>query len=223
MGEFRATLYDLFGYLLPGLVVLGAVSLFFSAIGPTQPSVSVADIGSPSIATIIVICAYLLGHAVHALGNALQHLVKSPESRFFLEEGLPTDLVGVAREMLGARLGVSLKEVPPGEFCALVDETRVVRDKAGDRAVYVYREGFYRGMVVASAFLGTAVLALISRGGITISLSADSSLFARRVDLLVLLVLTIGCGAGFFFRMLRFGRYRVQRALYQFLISATEK
>ncbi len=222
MGDLRVTLHDLFGYLLPGLVALASLALALSAFGSGVPELRMGSLGAPHLVTLILVCSYLLGHAVHSLGNALPLFSGAPEQHLLGDGGLPSELILKARTNLEKSLGISTTGLPLSELFALVDEARILRERSGDRAIYIYREGFYRGMAIATACLALGVMCLIVRGPVTVALAEDLILMARRAELVVVLLVSVGCVVGFYYRMQRFGRYRVQRALYQYILSYGE-
>jgi hypothetical protein len=78
MKELRFTLYDIFGYLLPGLMTLVAILL---AIWTWQfKIVDFNSIGRLSTNELgfIALVAYFLGHAVQAFGNLVEDALRQP-------------------------------------------------------------------------------------------------------------------------------------------------
>jgi hypothetical protein len=72
--ELQVTLYDIFGYLLPGAIILIAlVLLFWSLFWPSVPLALWGDL--PALATIgLVFFAYLAGHLGQGIGNLMEKL-----------------------------------------------------------------------------------------------------------------------------------------------------
>src|SRR5207253_10494786 len=68
--NFAFTLYEVFGYLLPGMVVgLAFVVLFWVAFASTVPLGLATYHPSLAMWTALASGCYLLGHAVQAVGN----------------------------------------------------------------------------------------------------------------------------------------------------------
>lgn len=68
MKDFKATLYDLKGYLVPGLLVLvGLVEA--SSFARFHINLEILTFSFPAKATIAIVVAYVLGHALHAVSN----------------------------------------------------------------------------------------------------------------------------------------------------------
>src|SRR5438132_6695512 len=72
LGNLAFTLYELFGYLLPGgLVLLGLVILYWSIFVPGVPlSIATFEPGLVTWASLVIV-SYLLGHAVQGVSNTL--------------------------------------------------------------------------------------------------------------------------------------------------------
>jgi hypothetical protein len=225
IGEFRASLYDVFGYLIPGIaatagLILVGVSLNEAFATSDTQTVGLSWLSSPPLATLALLACYAVGHLCQAIGNALPALSRPPEDDFLVPDEFPTSVTDRATAVLGSRLGIDASTVNLRVRVALMDQIRGIGGASSDREVFVYREGFYRGLTVA---MSAVVLALATR-----LLFASTSLgFAnaqveldRRGNVLLLLV----CAAAvalFRERMRRFGRYRVQQTVLGFLAVAT--
>jgi hypothetical protein len=103
----------------------------------------------------------LVGHLLHA-GVNLLHLSSHPEDRAFGHRHrgrlLPEVLLEAIDRTLYERYQIDGKKLPALDKYTLMDEARILLQGANDRDVYVYREGFYGGMVIASAVLAIGLL-----------------------------------------------------------------
>lgn len=81
--DIQVTLYDIFGYFFPGLILAFALSILsWAMFWPQEPYVIYTDFSGPVI-TIIVLIAYLGGHLSQACGNFLE---KTPPAKVILEK-----------------------------------------------------------------------------------------------------------------------------------------
>src|SRR5205823_494539 len=103
-----------------------------------------------------------LGHAAQALGN----LMPSAEDSFLgsssiVPEAVRLQAIQAASDILKTKSG----ELKPVWVFKLLDEYVLQYGKEGDREVFIYREGFYRGAAVALFFLsGTLVIRMLIPG-----------------------------------------------------------
>ena len=219
VGDFRASLYDFFGYLLPGLVMtVGLGVIWWTVFG--QSDVLFIDFFATAVgSTSLLLLAYFLGHVAHALGNALPFLHPTPEDEVLKADqkwSLPSSVLTAIDRSLARRFSLKVKDLTPRIKYSLMDEGRALLQREGDREVYVYREGFYRGMVVAVATLGVAIVARLfsSRTGVSYGTGvASMTRVQATVGFLLVVASTIAC----FQRMRRFSRYRIERAVFLWL------
>jgi hypothetical protein len=217
--ELQITLYDFFGYLLPGAIVLIAlVLLFWSLFWPAAPLTLRSDLPVLAVTGLIFV-AYLVGHLGQGIGNFLERL---PKVKRNLEANLPLsqELGFMVREAVAARFGEKAKSLTPKELSLLCDQALIFTGSPGDREIFVYREGFYRGTFVALALLTlTLVLRLVcSPAVITFAFT--------RVEIhrpqLALAAVLVGIGAWLsFLRYLRFGIHKNATCFTRFLALAS--
>ena len=234
--DLQATVYDIFGYLLPGLVALLAlVILFWAILIPTTPL-------SPTITetfnwAVVLIVGYLLGHLVQALANLLlspfkdpEELALSPELKPEEKSGkseadknrLPEPLISLAKSKVSAMAHIPLPDVKSHLLYRFCDETVVQAGMIHDRDMYIYREGFYRGMAVSFLLL---LLALVVRALIPtpyLSLSGTPHPIASTTLLSIAVVPLLGIWLCFN-RYKRFGHYKVEQAVIGFLVLQAKK
>lgn len=217
--DLQLTLYDIFGYFFPGLIVLFALTILFWALfWPTSAYVVYTDFSAPIIA-ILVLIAYLAGHLAQACGNFLEKL---PRARDVLEKKLLIDdqLGPALNKALGQRFGHGAEKLTPRETYRLCDQALVHHGSFGEREIFVYREGFYRGVCIALAVLTFGLLVRLVR------LPARLWILDAPTDIpfgaLVLVILLAALGAWLCFRRyLRFAEYRIRTCLLRFLALST--
>jgi hypothetical protein len=214
--NIRLPLYDIFGYLLPGIVaILAAILLIWSIYLPAAP---LTFLSLPKqVWFVLTVLAYFAGHFVQALGNALSDLFVRPEEHIFGEHADPNckELVKEVHAVVHRTLGVS--KVEPAWMYRICDGTVLHCGTTSEREIYVYREGFYRG---ASVAFGLLAIALFVRSVIgATSLLWNESLVTVPGSLLwVLFILTACSCALMVVRFHRFAHYRVKHALVSYLL-----
>ena len=155
--ELQITLYDIFGYFLPGAVIVAAfLVLFWTLFWPTFPlRIPVTLPFFPG--ACIALVAYLAGHMGQAVGNFLEKL---PTVKKTLEAKLPVshEFAELVRDAVSARFGEKARSLNPKELWDLCDQALLFGGSPGEREIFVYREGFYRGCCVAFSFLALTLL-----------------------------------------------------------------
>lgn len=212
--NFAFTLYELFGYLLPGGVALLGLILLYWSVFISRAPLALASF-RPGFGTwvAIVVTGYILGHAVQALGNKLLRRIE--------RSVLAMDNAGWIRE-LAKSAAVEVSGAPANSLDGpwvyrILDEYSTQNAKPGDRDMFVYREGFYRGTCISLFFLAlmTLVRAFVPNAVIRFSSSCYE---VTRWELLVSTIITAGVGWLFLQRYRRFTEYRINRAVLSALI-----
>jgi len=126
--------------------------------------------------------------------------------------------LGAIDRTLVERYGIDGQELPAKEKYLLLDESRVLLESAGDRDVYVYREGFYGGMLISSAILATGLLIQFIR---PIALPGLAAI--PRPQLFVFFMFTVVTIPLWYERWRRFGHYRVTTAAGRWLAVASHE
>jgi hypothetical protein len=212
--NFAFTLYEIFGYLLPGSVaLLGLMLLYWALFVPSVP-LEIASF-QPGLGTwtVLVVVSYVLGHAVQALGNKLLRRVET-SAMAMRSAGW---MSGRARQAAAELTGVPAEEIESKWVYRVLDEYTVQAGKPADRDMFIYREGFYRGICIALFFLSAALLVRMAFPGTSVQLS--KWLFPVSFwHLLLTAGITGGLGWLFFQRYKRFTEYRVTRAVLAALV-----
>ena len=217
----QVTLYDIFGYLLPGTVALVAVVVvMWAVLMPAKPlKLPLTDIALANWFAAMVV-AYLIGHLVQALANQLGMLLRSTEDLMLSpdrEGGMSVALVAAAWARAGSIVRLYDAAMDPDLLHRICDEVVVQRGNASDRDLYIYREGFYRGMTIAFGLLFLSLVVRTAIPGTALKLSGTVCC----VPWLLLLSVAAAMLAGAwlcFRRYRRFGRYRVEQALVGFMV-----
>lgn len=215
LGNLSFTLYEALGYLLPGGVgTLGLLVLYWGLFVPEVPLKCYGY--QPGIVAwiAIVLSSYLLGHTMQGLGNILW---KRGDESTLSSKRIPPWMRDRAKEFAAKIVGVSTGEMKLMWAFRVLDEYIVQAGKAGDREMFVYREGFYRGSALALFFLATTVLIRGFVPGCAIQLTSSTFPVSLRQILLTTFVIA-GTGGVFVQRYRRFAEYRVLRAVIACLI-----
>ncbi len=223
MGDLRGSLYDLFGYFIPGFFGSIGLWLIIAPFAGAEAGTDLSAINNPILFSVAVIVMYTFGHVLQAVGNALPF-----GSGIDMDEVLTSGKNG-SRELLSVttlaainnslrdHFNVTLAQLPPRDRFALIDEARVLAPREGDREVYIYHHGFYRGMLVASSVLGIGLLVALFTGQICVVGNGLSWCITRGSITLIFAVL-VGSTIAFWFRLRRFAEYRLVRAAMLWLI-----
>lgn len=216
MEKLSFTLYEVFGYFLPGVVGITAISILFWAIfWPTTP-VPVQNVELSKLwYFILVVVSYYCGHVLQDISrswfkNPDESVLDKPKSDL-----LP--IVQCARQKIAAALDVNPSEGLSGSALVRVsDEVALQYGQPGDRDVFVYREGFYRGSIAAFLLLDVALLVRCIVPGSALRLPPPNSDVSR--GQLIFLMSVVSCGLFFLARRYRhFAALRVMRGILAFV------
>lgn len=222
--DIQVTLYDIFGYLLPGFIFLAGIATLFWAIFIPSTPISLSKPDAEGW-VIVAIVAYIAGHMAQAIGNFIAKSMPSAES-LALTKGeagsFPEPVIRSATSKASLLLDIDPKEMDPKLLHQVCDETVAQFGSTSDRDVYIYREGFYRGLAVSflMLFLCLAIRALIP--GASLIVSEKVQPIGMSMLLFFDIVLFIAAWLSFT-RYKRFGSYRVKEAVIGFLLLRAEK
>lgn len=229
IGDLRATLYDIFGYLLPGIFATLGCYLLVSAIARPHAPLNPAVLSYPVVVGSLLLIGYTVGHLLQAISNVLPWFSSQDATSLLTaadsENGnagacLSAAAVQLLNDRLRQTFGPQVDGLTGAEKYALVDEARALALREGDREVYVYREGFYRGMAVAAAVLSIGLVVRLFVG-LTCFVWQSAVLCFGRMEMFVLLGFTGASILAFRSRAARFARYRVTRAVMLWLATST--
>ena len=218
--DIQVTLYEIFGYLFPGAIVLFALAIGFAGIfWPNECLALDANLSNFEI-VLLLFSSYLIGHITQGLANYLEIL---PAVRKSLKEHslLSPDLLSLLKTSLSKRYGLANANIPIREIYDLCDQTLLHHSSLGEREIFIYREGFYRGCTVALAVLAIALFPWDIRSSGCVSFHADIIRFSR-CQMLPFTFMIIA-GAYFTFeRYKRFQKLKIKTCLLRFLSLTSE-
>ena len=205
MEKLSFTLYEVFGYFLPGTIGVAAIAILFWAFFLPSAAIPVESLELSKLWYVgLVIICYYSGHIVQGLSRSL---FKNPDESVLARESNMALLVKRAQGQLAAHLSMSQAEGPGASMTVrLCDEVAVQYGQLGDRDVFVYREGFYRGSVAAFILLDIAFLVRCVIPGAALQLPAQIFPVSRWQLGFVMGVVTCGI-------YLLFKRYKLFAAL----------
>ena len=235
MKEIQFTLYEVFGYLLPGTVLCTGLGLIFWAIYFPQAVIDF-DLKTVEVWVTFLAFSYVAGHVAQALGNKVVRHFESAEERIITNpKAFPSELVKACRAKItkilkadeqpgfvladGADAAEPAMDLPPLWLYRFCDDAVLRSGKLGEREVYIYREGFYRGTFIGFVALGIGMVAFAIRlwfgtedGRARIGVV---ELTGSRVAYFV--VLATFAARFLWTRYWRFAEYRVSQAILGFL------
>jgi len=214
LSNFAFTLYEIFGYLMPGSLAFAGFAVIYWALFVPDIPLGVADF-APGIGTwvVVVVGGYILGHAVQAVGNiALRRVEKK-----VIEMGDAPLLRKSAVDSASRIFGADAKDIEPRWAYRILDEYAVQKGQPGDRDMFIYREGFYRGTCVALLFLAASLILRAAISGTSIQFW-HWKMTVSATELLTTAFLIGGLGWLFLRRYRRFAEYRMTRAVLSALV-----
>ena len=217
--DIQITLYDIFGYFLPGLIILLAVWIAFRTMfWPGEPVIVWHILSSQGIVSMFLV-AYLAGHLGQGVGNLFQKLpIVDPNKGFSLHPEIDRSL----KQNAASRFGVKADGFTVSDLYELCDQALVHHGSFGEREIFTYREGFYRGNFVGLALLTCALVLRAIYGPTKLAIVADTMIDLGRSHLTFLSV-TAAIGAWLAFqRYKRFAQYRIRSCFLRFLALTAE-
>jgi hypothetical protein len=213
--DIQVTLYDFFGYLLPGTIVVLAVTVGYWAVFWPYYSLSV-PLQLPALAvTFLVFAAYLAGHLAQAMANIVERW-SDASKRFDEKVPLSVELEKWLRASAEKHLGKPAGNLTAKELYLLCDQTLVHNRSMGEREIFIYREGFYRGNSVALAVLTVSLCARLFCSPAVIVLGQKTTELHRNQIALAAAFTTLGAWLAYR-RYLRFREYKYQTCFLRFL------
>jgi hypothetical protein len=221
MKQIELTLYEIFGYLVPGAVFAGGIGLLFWAIFFPQSSIEF-DLKTPEVWISFLVAAYLAGHVVQALGNQLLRAFTQTEKLIAAKKtSFPAKLVEQCRHKIKEWTNADATDFPGQWVYRVCDEAVVRSGKVGDRDLFIYREGFYRGTSMGMIWMCLGMTAMIVRlwffeaDGKAIKIGSVELTLWR---LVFLAAISLGAARLLWLRYWRFAEYRVTQALVSSLL-----
>lgn len=192
--QVELTTYEFFGYLAPGLV--SASGVWLCAASVDHRIAAIPPWNSWTTLVVVLFAAYISGHLTQALGNMMASARGVSESS---KMKIPPYAIQAARSVLEQLLrNQTLSDDDVQRVC---DAYLVQHGRTGLRDLYVYREGFYRGLTAAFPILAVGVLAA------DLSWPFSGAAFGQGVMLGAVLILLGGTWLSYR-RYCRFAAYR---------------
>jgi hypothetical protein len=225
MNDLKVTLYDVFGYLIPGAFFMLAICLVLWGIfadgsnGYLQIDLRDIPVGVWWVGALV---SYVMGHIVHALANILTPIFPRADASCFADgRKIPPKVISTAKAKAESILGVPAIEITDdllGKLC----QHSIPQTENETYELFVYREGFYRGLVVAFAALGLALLIAVVMPAFAIQLK-DRMAILSRAFVLTMAGISFVCMYLSLRRYRRFAEYRVLQMFFSFLLREAEK
>lgn len=176
--SLRISLYEVFGYLIPGALAVAAFALGFWAFFSASQKITVhpfAPEGWIAFGTL----SYLAGHVIQGLCNVLTENIEWTKRVLCPEtEHVPPIIHGALVPRIRRLTGLDLSS-EPGLLQSVCASLIADRGTQPDREVFEYREGFYRGLMVSFALIAACLALAAMRTPLELLLWEVSSTFSR--------------------------------------------
>jgi len=224
MNNIRITLYDIFGFLLPGaFTFIGLYLIAWKILFPSQVQ-DWSGITTGGWISLLILF-YIFGHIAQAIVNAVIHKIpkySDEKQKQNIFSNLPEEIKDKVFENLHSLLKVELAKNDVSTALDLMDHYVQQHGNCESREIYTYREGFYRGFAVALFLLAI---------GLFFKCSGPDGwfmIFGTKITLASKTLLYIGIMAFVMIfpilqRYLRFKRYRVLNTVYSFIAIYKEE
>jgi hypothetical protein len=227
MGEFaknfQLTLYEIFGYLFPGLVAAVGIYILTVSLFASSEPVQVPLPNSYRMAAFLLL-AYFAGHGAQACGNLVERYLTPIEKALCgkTKSAMPLEIIRACRERAGALVPGIGENLSPKWLVKLAAAAIEERDKSGSLELFTYREGFYRGCFIAGLIVAASLVSLAIRlkwsaqlsiviFGHTYAMSLQKTVFALFLSMLSSVLS--------FQRWRRFSKHRFTHTLLAFAIT----
>ncbi len=133
--DLQVTLYEIFGYVMPGGIVTAALAVIFLAIYLPTDHISF-DLPTTEVWLTVLALAYFAGHMGQAVANLLVKLAKWDEAKAVQQ--LPPEIRSRVVERLKTVVGEKAAELSERWQFEVCDDAVIRSGKRGEREVYVY-------------------------------------------------------------------------------------
>lgn len=218
--KIQLTLYEIFGYLLPGAIGTAAVAIFYWGTCLPHTTFPIYKVHPDALGwAVLTGISYLFGHLAQGIGT--KYLKGAEKAALENSELVPPAIVSSAKERAATIVGVQPADIDSVSLFRLADEYTLQKGVSGDREVFIYREGFYKGSTIALALLCIALL-IRSFGGTTAVGFPSYTYYVSRIQVLTTALIAAAASRLCRQRFRRFGIYRVSRAIFAFLALSQE-
>lgn len=223
MKNVELTLYDIFGYLFPGIVTI--VALYLVVWRVMLPNDQNLNGLSSTGWTAFIIAAYVIGHFTQGLSNVISRLLReNPEHAVIANPDLvPRSVIQLATARACRPIPLpDAERVNPQTLYDIMDHCLQQHGRTDNRDLYICREGFYRGLSAALWLLTIGAMFHLNGGrrdlavfGINVTVTPALALFAT--------VLSAVMAISAVMRYRRFAAYRVKNVVYAFLATSARQ
>jgi len=215
--ELKFTLYEIFGYILPGSIFCFAIAIIFISVFITNSTLHIAKL-TAEMNTIIIVLFYFNGHVVQALGNIFARILKVNDMNIATKISIKMSYItNKINDDVTSKLELPNTVIPLDELYMISDELNAISGNTEDREIYQYREGFYRGLFVSCSMLSLALVVKIIDGAVYIDTGNYIINITRQMMVFVLAASAIGCCL-FYNRYIRFISYRIRHAFISYIV-----
>ncbi len=220
--DLQVTLYEVFGYLIPGIVNLTGLAVLFLAMFLPSTEV-ILDLHTGELWVAFLLTAYVAGHMAQAIANTIERRLKPVEQTVIestSSDRFPQSLVDACKAKAQELTAADLGSAAPRWLYRVCDDAVVRSGKIGEREIFVYREGFYRGMFISLIMMAVGCFALCVRlfFATGLRLRMDKAHWDVTRAQLVFFAMVAGTWSYLSYRRYRrFGEYRTTQALIGFL------
>lgn len=208
--NLQISLYDFFGYLLPGCIVLLAIAIPFWIIFVPNLALNINNI-STELWIIILVMAYFFGHFAQSSANYINKLFPPME-----KEVIETDasnrfkkIVKKAKEKSNQIYTFGDDALTAKELYDICDITITQFGRNQEREIYRYREGFYRGLAVSLFALTLSTVAAIIFPIKSITINGAAMNIGQGMLLFFAIISFVGAILSYL-RFRRFRRYHIK-------------
>ncbi len=215
MQNLKITLYDVFGYLFPGLVFLSGLAIAFW--GLFTPATPARFVGLPvELWAAILVLAYIAGHFLQSFYPTILKSSSFELATPKIVDTLDPFLVEAAKAKIKQIASIDVPEKDKKALVGLCDEFILQRGVSTNQEIYQYREGFYRGMSASCLLLVLALCVRLVRPPTFIAL--PSGTYPATPGMFIFVIVVFLAAAGLFhLRYVHFRELKVIAALHGFL------
>ena len=219
MKDIELTLYDIFGYLFPGIVALVALYLMIwrVTLPRTQNLNGLSSLGW----TAFLIAAYLVGHFTQAISNFISRLFHENLERAVLANPrfVPPAVLRLAvSRACQPMVPADAQQISPEALYDIMDHCLQQHGRTDNRDLYICREGFYRGLSASLWLLAAAAMFHVTGGQRSLAVFGVNVIVTPGLATLVA-VLSGTMALSAIMRYRRFAVYRIKNAVYAFLAT----
>lgn len=225
--DWQFSLYDFFGFLIPGAVMFSALAIIYWGLFIPQEVLQFAPLSVEGWVLILGM-SYLCGHLAQSLTNYVPPWnsdlkVSYSGKTSLLNRDSPTIASGAdekARDILAVTLDWAwIRNLDSGSVANICEHYLVQSGKTGDRDIYQHRRGFYRGVSLAYFVLSFALLLRLFISPIIVRLPGVEHIVSNW-EMVFLICFFLCAGLLSLKRQLRFQMYLRQLSVYGFLAQA---